>query len=237
MQPLDLQVPQVALPIGISFYSFTQIAFLVDAHPGKVKETQPLHCGLSLTDYPPPVAGRVIFAIGLFKQVVLADGISPCALGTPSAVASPHMLRCIAGLQAHTGLLGCAVPGAMALPGAQGQPHRQPSPDLPPAQADHRRDGPGSENAQTLRTNKLGDVCDHGHTPAVRAVALIGDSCVGVSMLGADQRLGPQLQQRHGPDRPVCVMGSPGTAWLEDAGRVRDVSQQLAVRGFVTFIA
>jgi len=104
---LSLQAPQVALPIGISFYSFTQIAFLVDAYQGKVKETKPVHYGLFVTYFPHLVAGPVlhhaqmmpqfadpaiyrvnsgnlvgglvIFAIGLFKKIVLADGISPYA--------------------------------------------------------------------------------------------------------------------------------------------------------------
>ena len=104
---LAMQPPQVALPIGISFYSFTQIAFLVDAYQGKVKETKPVHYGLFVTYFPHLVAGPVLhhaqmmpqfanpaiyrfnisnlvgglvfFAIGLFKKIVLADGISPYA--------------------------------------------------------------------------------------------------------------------------------------------------------------
>jgi len=102
-----LPLPKVGLPIGISFYTFTQIAFLVDAYQGKVKESQPVHYGLFVTYFPHLVAGPVlhhaqmmpqfadraiyrvntanlvgglvIFAIGLFKKIVLADGISPYA--------------------------------------------------------------------------------------------------------------------------------------------------------------
>ncbi|WP_298235063.1 MBOAT family protein [uncultured Azohydromonas sp.] len=97
----------VVLPIGISFYSFTQIAFLVDTWHGKVREFQLVHYGLFVTYFPRLVAGPVlhhaqmmpqfarsttyrfdganfsaglaIFAIGLFKKVVLADGIAPYA--------------------------------------------------------------------------------------------------------------------------------------------------------------
>ena len=104
---LAIQAPQAALPIGISFYSFTQIAFLVDAFYGKVQETKPVHYSLFVTYFPHLVAGPVlhhaqmmpqfadpaiyrvnsanlvgglvIFAIGLFKKIVLADGISPYA--------------------------------------------------------------------------------------------------------------------------------------------------------------
>jgi len=97
----------VVLPIGISFYTFTQIAFLVDAWHGKVNETRPVHYGLFVTYFPHLVAGPVlhhaqmmpqfaraevyrfdganfaagltIFCVGLFKKVVLADGVAPYA--------------------------------------------------------------------------------------------------------------------------------------------------------------
>lgn len=104
---VTLPLPGLALPIGISFYSFTQIAFLVDAYRHKVNESQPVHYGLFVTYFPHLIAGPVlhhaqmmpqfadrsiysvqtanligglgIFAIGLFKKVVLADGVSPYA--------------------------------------------------------------------------------------------------------------------------------------------------------------
>jgi len=99
--------PRVILPIGISFYSFTQIAFLVDTCRGKVREANIVHYGLFVTYFPHLIAGPVlhhaqmmpqfgdasiyrpraaqltagllIFAIGLFKKVVMADGVSPYA--------------------------------------------------------------------------------------------------------------------------------------------------------------
>ena len=98
---------EVLLPIGISFYTFTQIAYLVDTWAGKVNEVRPVHYGLFVTYFPHLVAGPVlhhaqmmpqfadslvyrfdstrfwggltIFGIGLFKKVVLADGIAPYA--------------------------------------------------------------------------------------------------------------------------------------------------------------
>lgn len=97
----------VVLPIGISFYTFTQIAYLVDAYEGKVNEANPIHYGLFVTYFPHLVAGPVlhhaqmmpqfanpsiyrprgdhlvsglaILTLGLFKKVVLADGLSPYA--------------------------------------------------------------------------------------------------------------------------------------------------------------
>ena len=103
----DWAPARVILPIGISFYTFTQIAYLADAFQGKVDESNPIHYGLFVTYFPHLVAGPVlhhaqmmpqfangaiyrpqarqligglvIFAIGLFKKVVLADGIAPYA--------------------------------------------------------------------------------------------------------------------------------------------------------------
>ncbi len=97
----------VVLPIGISFYTFTQIAFLVDVSRGKVHEVNPVHYGLFVTYFPHLIAGPVlhhgqmmpqfrdastyrlqprmlavglsVFAIGLIKKVVLADGVAPYA--------------------------------------------------------------------------------------------------------------------------------------------------------------
>lgn len=107
MLDMHWRLAEVILPIGISFYSFTQIAFLVDAWHGKVNEARPVHYGLFVTYFPHLVAGPVlhhaqmmpqfaradvyrfnganfvgglvIFCIGLFKKVVLADGVAPYA--------------------------------------------------------------------------------------------------------------------------------------------------------------
>lgn len=103
----EWRIGRIVLPVGISFYSFTQIAYLVDAYEGKVNEANPIHYGLFVTYFPHLVAGPVlhhaqmmpqfadpsiyrpradwligglvIFAIGLFKKVVLADGVAPYA--------------------------------------------------------------------------------------------------------------------------------------------------------------
>ena len=97
----------IILPLGISFFTFTQIAFLVDAYRGEVKEPNFIHYGLFVTYFPHLIAGPVLhhkemmpqfahaatyrvnwenfsvgltlFAFGLFKKVVLADGIAPFA--------------------------------------------------------------------------------------------------------------------------------------------------------------
>src|SRR6195952_1804904 len=95
----------VLLPVGISFYTFTQIAFLVDAYRGNVARYGLPHYALFVTYFPHLIAGPIlhhkdmipqferaetkrpdphlilcgliIFAIGLFKKTCLADGIQP----------------------------------------------------------------------------------------------------------------------------------------------------------------
>ena len=94
----------VILPLGISFFTFTQIAFLVDTHQGKVKELNFIHYALFVTYFPHLIAGPVlhhaemmpqfarrsvcqfhwenvalglsIFVLGLAKKVLLADSVS-----------------------------------------------------------------------------------------------------------------------------------------------------------------
>lgn len=91
----------VILPLGISFFSFTQIAFLVDVHRGIAREYNFVHYVLFVTYFPHLIAGPVLhhrqmmpqfapaatyridsgnilsglclFAIGLAKKVLLAD--------------------------------------------------------------------------------------------------------------------------------------------------------------------
>jgi alginate O-acetyltransferase complex protein AlgI len=91
----------IVLPLGISFFTFTQITFLVDVYRGKAREFNLIHYVLFVTWFPHLVAGPVlhhkqmmpqfslpetykpslesiavgltIFSIGLFKKVVLAD--------------------------------------------------------------------------------------------------------------------------------------------------------------------
>ncbi|MCG6537305.1 MAG: MBOAT family protein, partial [Syntrophales bacterium LBB04] len=96
-----LPLLQIVLPLGISFFTFTQIAYLVDTERGRVKEYSALNYGLFVTFFPHLLAGPIIhhsemmpqfdrlrnkvvdyrnvasgiclFFIGLFKKLVIAD--------------------------------------------------------------------------------------------------------------------------------------------------------------------
>lgn len=107
----------IVLPLGISFFTFTQIAFLTDAYRKEVKEYDLAHYLLFVTYFPHLIAGPIlhhkdmmpqfarstiyridwnnvaagltIIAIGLFKKVILADGIAPYAGPVFSAAVAP----------------------------------------------------------------------------------------------------------------------------------------------------
>ena len=97
----------IFLPLGISFFTFTQIAFLVDTYQGKVKEFNFIHYTLFVTYFPHLIAGPVlhhkemmpqfarrdtcqinwdnvatgltIFVLGLSKKVLIADSLADYA--------------------------------------------------------------------------------------------------------------------------------------------------------------
>ena len=91
----------IVLPLGISFFTFTQIAYLVDTYRNEVKEMDYLNYTLFVTFFPHLLAGPILhhkemmpqfdslknkvinyqnvsaglflFSIGLFKKIVIAD--------------------------------------------------------------------------------------------------------------------------------------------------------------------
>jgi len=100
----DWNIVPIVLPLGISFFTFTQIAFLVDTSQGKAQEYNFVHYTLFVTYFPHLIAGPIlhhkemmpqfakpeiyrislenlaiggtIFIIGLFKKLDLADGLA-----------------------------------------------------------------------------------------------------------------------------------------------------------------
>lgn len=95
---------QVVLPLAISFFTFQQIAYLVEVGRGHPAETRPLRYGLFVAFFPQLIAGPIvrdremlpqldrfaidpsnlavgifIFAVGLAKKVIIADGVAPAA--------------------------------------------------------------------------------------------------------------------------------------------------------------
>ena len=97
----------LALPLGISFYTFQQIAFAVDVYRGHPAERRPVIYALVVTFFPHLIAGPILhprkilpqfdalksgglraehmapglalFAMGLFKKTGIADGVASWA--------------------------------------------------------------------------------------------------------------------------------------------------------------
>jgi alginate O-acetyltransferase complex protein AlgI len=69
----------ILLPIGISFFTFTQIAFLVDCWEGKVKESSSIHYALFVTYFPHLIAGPVLHHGQMMPQFARADTYRPHA--------------------------------------------------------------------------------------------------------------------------------------------------------------
>ncbi len=105
----NIKLPPIILPLAISFFTFQQIAYLVDAYRGETKEYNFLNYSLFVTFFPQLIAGPIvhhkdvlpqvetqsstritqrtiaigltIFVAGLFKKIVFADRIA--AFATP----------------------------------------------------------------------------------------------------------------------------------------------------------
>ncbi len=101
MTGADHYLAPIVLPLAISFFTFQQIAYLVDSYRGYVRETNVLRYSLFVCFFPQLLSGPIVhhkemmpqfaalgtqaidrrlleqgltlFAIGLFKKVVLAD--------------------------------------------------------------------------------------------------------------------------------------------------------------------
>ncbi|ATG01220.1 D-alanyl-lipoteichoic acid biosynthesis protein DltB [Lelliottia amnigena] len=57
---IELTFRNIILPLGISFYTFTQIAFLVDSYRGKVQEYDFINYALFVTFFPHLIAGPIL---------------------------------------------------------------------------------------------------------------------------------------------------------------------------------
>ncbi len=69
----------ILLPVGISFYTFTQIAFLVDAYRGQVAAYALPHCTLFVTYFPHLIAGPILHHKDMIPQVEREESKHPDA--------------------------------------------------------------------------------------------------------------------------------------------------------------
>ncbi|MCV0423871.1 MAG: MBOAT family protein [Roseibium sp.] len=103
----EIPLLHLVLPLAISFFTFQQISFLIDTYKGDISECDFPRYMLFVVFFPQLIAGPIVmqketipqfrlpvfknklvlnlavgstlFAIGLFKKIVLADGIAPYA--------------------------------------------------------------------------------------------------------------------------------------------------------------
>ncbi|MBI1326168.1 MAG: MBOAT family protein [Alphaproteobacteria bacterium] len=121
----DLTFTRIILPLGISFFTFQQIAYLVDTWKGKAQAPTLLEYTAYITFFPHLIAGPIVhhatvipqfralpaahydwhktaigltlFAIGLFKKVMLADSLSVHATPIFNAAHSGEAISLLAG--------------------------------------------------------------------------------------------------------------------------------------------
>ncbi|MEM7424571.1 MAG: MBOAT family protein [Pseudomonadota bacterium] len=114
----DLPALGIILPLAISFFTFQQISFLCDTWRGEISECDFSRYCLFVVFFPQLIAGPIVlqkdtipqftlkvfqsklflnlavggtlFAIGLFKKIVLADGIAPLATSVFSLADAGH---------------------------------------------------------------------------------------------------------------------------------------------------
>ncbi len=128
----NLPAAGIVLPLAISFFTFQQIAYLVDVYQGKVRDPDFIHYALFVSFFPQLISGPIvhhsevipqfsekkrlqphwenlgaglaIFIIGLQKKVVLADGIAPYAdaVFDGAALAAPSFFPAWIGALAYT---------------------------------------------------------------------------------------------------------------------------------------
>ena len=107
-----IAVTHIALPIGISFFTFQALSYVVDVYRGEEVQKNPLDLGLYISFFPQLIAGPIVryrtiaaqlherseswdgfsegterFLVGLFKKIILANNLS--LLADAAFAASP----------------------------------------------------------------------------------------------------------------------------------------------------
>ena len=99
---ISLQIPEIVLPIGISFFTFQAMSYVIDVYRGRGEvQVNPLYVGLYISFFPQLIAGPIVryqtiadeiknrretkddffngfarFVVGLSKKVLLANGFA-----------------------------------------------------------------------------------------------------------------------------------------------------------------
>ena len=126
----NFDLPHIVLPLGISFFTFTQTAYLIDAYRGETRNHSFVTYCEFVTIFPHLIAGPIlnhkdmisqfiaertfqinyknialgltIFIMGFFKKVVIADHLSPWVAGVFSATDNITFLSAWIGALSYT---------------------------------------------------------------------------------------------------------------------------------------
>lgn len=126
----DFNLLYLALPLGISFFTFQQVSYLVDSYRGETQEYNFINYSLFVSFFPQLIAGPIvhhakmmpqfastrnlifnwdnaargmfIFVVGLFKKVILADNLSVYANMVFSSEAEYSFLEAWVGTLSYT---------------------------------------------------------------------------------------------------------------------------------------
>lgn len=127
----DASYPALFLPLGISFFTFQQIACLVDTYKGKIGRTSLVDYALFVSFFPQLIAGPIVkyeelipqlreiskersvnwdnvclglavFACGLFKKIAIADYLSPVSMMLFDSDVLPTVYDSLLGTLAYT---------------------------------------------------------------------------------------------------------------------------------------
>ncbi len=121
---------EIFLPLGISFFTFQQIAYLFDSYKGLIKRHGFVHYALFVTFFPQLIAGPIVrfdqiipqfsnlktfvinyrniaiglslLSLGLFKKVVIADSLSPWVAAVFDSTSSLTFVESWAGVLCYT---------------------------------------------------------------------------------------------------------------------------------------
>jgi len=126
---LGIDFPAIAAPLGISFFTFHQLSYLIDIHRRRIAPTGLRDYSLYVSFFPHLIAGPIMrygqfapqlagpggtvdllgglffFAVGLFKKTVLADTLAPIADRVFAAAAAGQLLgsgEALKGILAYT---------------------------------------------------------------------------------------------------------------------------------------
>jgi len=129
----DFNYMNIMLPLGISFFTFQQISYLVDSYRNETKEYDFLNYALFVTFFPQLIAGPIVhhkemmpqfetlrnkfinhknisiglflLAMGLFKKVMIADSLSPFVGQVFNEIANPTFSQSWFGMIAYAAQL------------------------------------------------------------------------------------------------------------------------------------